>query len=52
MGGHKEGNDTDDSVAVIVTGTRRVRAGDVGEDNGGDLAYLHVAVREDFSEEV
>ena len=52
VGGHKEGNDTDDSVAVIVPGTRRVRAGDVGEDNGGDLAYLHVAVREDFSEEV
>lgn len=31
VGGHEESSDTDDSVAVIVTGTRRVRAGDCGQ---------------------
>lgn len=31
VGGHKESNDPDDSVAIIVTGTRRVRAEDCGQ---------------------
>lgn len=31
MGGYKESDDTGDSVAVIVTGTRRVSAGTCGQ---------------------